>query len=163
MQMQGVNPRTAQELMRHSDMKLTNQIYTDANLLPKAAAIHSLPDITIATYTATSDMAKQGIESLSVTQKQEGSDPLNPNDMNGLETLSPEMSQGENGARGGIRTHTGFDAHKALNLACLPISPPEQGDKKRRGRYLCLIGGASVLLGYCGRQDVGRGMLKVGR
>ena len=30
------------------------------------------------------------------------------------------------GARGGIRTHTGFNSHKALNLACLPISPPEQ-------------------------------------
>ena len=35
------------------------------------------------------------------------------------------------GARGGIRTHTGFDAHKALNLACLPISPPEQLDENR--------------------------------
>ncbi len=30
------------------------------------------------------------------------------------------------GARGGIRTHTGFNSHKALNLACLPISPPER-------------------------------------
>jgi hypothetical protein len=34
------------------------------------------------------------------------------------------------GARGGIRTHTGFNSHKALNLACLPISPPEQQDEK---------------------------------
>ena len=45
MQLSGVNPRTAQELMRHSDSKLTMQIYTDANLLPTVAAIHSLPSL----------------------------------------------------------------------------------------------------------------------
>ena len=44
--------------------------------------------------------------------------------------MSPEMSQGGNGARGGIRTHTGFNSHKALNLACLPISPPELRGKE---------------------------------
>ena len=50
--------------------------------------------------------------------------------MNGLEILSPALSEGENGARGGIRTHTGYNSHKALNLACLPISPPERVEKE---------------------------------
>ena len=31
------------ELMRHSDMRLTAKIYTDAMQLPTAAAIQSLP------------------------------------------------------------------------------------------------------------------------
>jgi hypothetical protein len=38
----------------------------------------------------------------------------------------PWFSSYKDGARSGIRTHTGFNSHKALNLACLPISPPEQ-------------------------------------
>ena len=38
-----VAPRVAMELMRHSDMRLTAKIYTDAMQLPTAAAIQSLP------------------------------------------------------------------------------------------------------------------------
>ena len=104
MQLTGVNPRTAQELMRHSDIKLTTQIYTDANLLPKTAAIYSLPDITSVIPTVISDMTKQGITSLGESQLPAGSTPLSTNDMAGLGAMSPEMPQRENGARGGIRT-----------------------------------------------------------
>ncbi|MEE9369354.1 MAG: site-specific integrase [Pontiella sp.] len=104
MQIAGVNPRTAQELMRHSDMKLTMQIYTDANLLPKVAAIHSLPDLTNVTPAVTSDMTICDKASLSLSQDQEGSTPLSINDMAGLGMLSPAVSQEENGARGGSRT-----------------------------------------------------------
>jgi len=38
-----VAPRVAMELMRHSDMRLTAKIYTDAMQLPTAAAVQSLP------------------------------------------------------------------------------------------------------------------------
>jgi integrase len=41
----GVTPRVAMELMRHSDIKLTMKIYTDASQLPTAAAIASLPSL----------------------------------------------------------------------------------------------------------------------
>lgn len=41
----GAAPRTVQELMRHSDMKLTMKIYTDASQLPLAAAVAQLPTI----------------------------------------------------------------------------------------------------------------------
>ncbi len=91
--------------MRHSDMKLTNQIYTDANLLPKEAAIHSLPDITIATHTAISDLIKAGKGSLSVSKNKVGIGLRNQYAMNELGTLSPAVSLLENGARGGSRTH----------------------------------------------------------
>ena len=40
----GVNSRTAMELMRHSDRKLTDKIYTDSNLLPTGEVIRNLPD-----------------------------------------------------------------------------------------------------------------------
>ena len=40
----GVNSRTAIELMRHSDRKLTDKIYTDSNLLPLGEVVRNLPD-----------------------------------------------------------------------------------------------------------------------
>jgi len=39
----GIQPRVAMELMRHSDMRLTNKTYTDAALLPMAEALERLP------------------------------------------------------------------------------------------------------------------------
>ena len=44
LQRNGVNSRTAMELMRHSDRKLTDKIYTDSNLLPTGEVIRNLPD-----------------------------------------------------------------------------------------------------------------------
>jgi integrase len=41
----GVAPRTAQALMRHSDMKLTMATYTDERLLNSAGAVALLPDL----------------------------------------------------------------------------------------------------------------------
>jgi integrase len=43
LQRQGVNSRMAMELMRHSDRKLTDKIYTDVNLLPLGQAVRNLP------------------------------------------------------------------------------------------------------------------------
>ena len=41
----GVAPRTAQALMRHSDIRLTMGVYTDPRLLDTAAAIATLPSV----------------------------------------------------------------------------------------------------------------------
>lgn len=41
----GVQPRVAMEVMRHSDMRLTQKVYTDASLLPTLAAVSSLPSL----------------------------------------------------------------------------------------------------------------------
>jgi len=43
----GVKPRTAQEAMRHSDIKLTMNVYTDPALLDVAGAVESLPELPI--------------------------------------------------------------------------------------------------------------------
>ena len=44
LQKNGVNSRTAMELMRHFDRKLTDKIYMDSNLLPVGEVIRNLPD-----------------------------------------------------------------------------------------------------------------------
>ena len=41
----GIQPRVAMEVMRHSDMRLTQKIYTDSNLLPTFGAVCSLPSL----------------------------------------------------------------------------------------------------------------------
>jgi hypothetical protein len=43
----GVSPRTAQSVMRHSDIKLTMATYTDERLLNSAGAVALLPDLPI--------------------------------------------------------------------------------------------------------------------
>ena len=43
----GVSPRTAQSVMRHSDIKLTMNTYTDDRLLDQAAAVELLPTLRI--------------------------------------------------------------------------------------------------------------------
>lgn len=45
----GVAPRVAMQLMRHSDMKLTMRVYTNANGLPLAAGVAALPSFTVPT------------------------------------------------------------------------------------------------------------------
>lgn len=42
----GIAPAIAQRIMRHRDIRLTMQIYTDESLLPLAAAMNALPRIT---------------------------------------------------------------------------------------------------------------------
>ena len=42
----GVAPRIAQEIMRHSDIRLTIATYTDAKLLNVSVALDSLPKLT---------------------------------------------------------------------------------------------------------------------
>ncbi|MGZ0174836.1 MAG: tyrosine-type recombinase/integrase, partial [Planctomycetales bacterium] len=41
----GVAPRTAQEIMRHSDIRLTMDVYTDAKLLDVSGALDQLPKL----------------------------------------------------------------------------------------------------------------------
>jgi integrase len=43
----GVAPRTAQQAMRHSDIRLTMKTYTDPRLLDVAGAVDALPDLSI--------------------------------------------------------------------------------------------------------------------
>lgn len=39
----GATPRAAMDLMHHSDMRLTHQIYTDASALPLLPEVRKIP------------------------------------------------------------------------------------------------------------------------
>ena len=41
----GVHPRIAQELMRHEDIDITMNVYTDAGLFDLSAAVEALPPL----------------------------------------------------------------------------------------------------------------------
>jgi len=41
----GVQPRVVMELMRHSDQRLTNKVYTDAGMLPLGESVRNLPSV----------------------------------------------------------------------------------------------------------------------
>lgn len=94
MQLSGVQPRVAQELMRHSDIKLTTQIYTDANLLPTAAAIRSIPSVLNAPHTDPKNVAKWDKTSPAVSQTKVGNGLHKANNENQLGAMSPGVSQG---------------------------------------------------------------------
>ncbi len=58
----GINPRLAMEVMRHHDIKLTTQTYTDAGLLPVADAVLTLPSLTSRTQIGTQDLVRNRVD-----------------------------------------------------------------------------------------------------
>jgi len=98
----GVAPRVAQELMRHSDMKLTMKNYTDASLLPTASAVRGLPDLTgkLPPYTAPLNSTLVGISCPKESEKEEGETLESPFNKGDEDPSSPLVSQGEKWCRG---------------------------------------------------------------
>ena len=88
LQRNGVGSRAAMDLMRHSDRKLTDIIYTDSNLLQTGEVIRNLPDDKILTEILTEISGKSGqngsksVENSSV--KKEPENRLNPASLKGL-------------------------------------------------------------------------------
>jgi integrase len=60
----GVTPRVAQQLMRHSDIRLTMQVYTDPKLFDLQGAVESIPSV--ASSVAQTDVKSSATESLPV-------------------------------------------------------------------------------------------------
>jgi len=58
----GVAPRTAQQAMRHSDIRLTMKTYTDPRLLDVAGAVDALPDLSLESITATESLRRTGTD-----------------------------------------------------------------------------------------------------
>jgi hypothetical protein len=116
----GVAPRVAQELMRHSDIKLTMKNYTDTNLLPTASAIHGLKNFAIPVATPNPTLA--GIGCPAQSEKIEGQTFKAPNNKGLGEVASPLVSQGEMWCR--RRDSNPHDiTRQILSLLRLPISP----------------------------------------
>ena len=58
----GVAPRTAQQAMRHSDIRLTMKTYTDPRLLDVAGAVDALPNLSLESITATASLRRTGTD-----------------------------------------------------------------------------------------------------
>ena len=58
----GVAPRTAQQAMRHSNIRLTMKTYTDPRLLDIAGAVDALPNLSIGEITATASLRQTGTD-----------------------------------------------------------------------------------------------------
>ena len=84
----GVSPRTAQALMRHSDLKLTTEIYTDVSKLPTVNAVESLPNF--APYTAPRNSTKPDFCSPVMSEKQEDKSTQNINNKGLCDPLCPD-------------------------------------------------------------------------
>jgi integrase len=93
----GVAPRVAQELMRHSDIKLTMKNYTDISLLPTAGAIRGLPNF--ATPVATRKPTLAGIGCPEESGNFEGKTFETPNNKGLCEVASPLVSRGDKWCR----------------------------------------------------------------
>jgi integrase len=115
--------RTAMSVMRHSDGKLTDKIYTDVNLLGIETAIDVLPTFT--------ESPSQGASQILVAGSQNGSSAVttasrvkaekalvNIGESNLLTLCVTSGHKNENGARGGGRTHN-------LQLRRLTLYPIE--------------------------------------
>lgn len=82
MALAGVAPRTAQELMRHTDIKLTMGPYIDPNMLNKAAAVEALPELGKGKHRDQAEpailkLSGTGDEPLAVDAIPDPSEPLN--------------------------------------------------------------------------------------
>jgi integrase len=107
----GVAPRTAQQAMRHSDVRLTMNVYTDPRLLDVAGAVETLPNLPIDRDWLSSkavDLQATGTDStkscvapmvaptrVSLAQKRSFRDSFGNDSSNGQKTKKPLQKQGK--------------------------------------------------------------------
>jgi hypothetical protein len=121
----GVSPRTAQQAMRHSDIRLTMNTYTDPRLLDIAGAVDALPQLSITSTMAPNEatpLKATGTEtgrfsvapmvaptSANLVQRRSIRDTFDGALATGRKTKKPLESQGKPrvsiNRAGGIRTH----------------------------------------------------------
>lgn len=129
LQRYGVAPRVAQQVMRHSDGRLTSKIYTDAALLPLG---HEIRKVKVPSLGASLNSGKTcpgvskagqvpAIASVSET-------PSHEEDGLVLATDDHTWPNAENGGEGGIRTHPPAPPSFDATAVCAPEKPkPSQG------------------------------------
>jgi integrase len=120
----GALPRVTQELLRHSDMKLTTKTYTDAGKLPTTKAVRDLPslDESKAEYTqiGTQELVRNGLEKSANVP---------------TETLADHA---------GSRIDTGFEPHLTADVLTSP-----QGGNRARCRVRTGNGGSDLECRAC--------------
>jgi hypothetical protein len=81
----GVAPRVAMEIMRHTDMRLTMNLYTDPSILNTARAVEQLADLDRQPEAGGVELLSTGTDDLPV-----GSDPADGD----LKVLTKKLSGG---------------------------------------------------------------------
>lgn len=105
LQRYGVAPRVAQQVMRHSDAKLTEKAYTDVNLLPLVAEIRKVKAPSLGASLNFGKTRPNASKSVQAIQREVNAETP------AVESESLEMASGgqpwpdaQNGGEGGIRT-----------------------------------------------------------
>jgi integrase len=80
LQVQGTAPRIAQELMRHSDIKLTMGVYTDARMLPKHEEVNRLPNFLGVYKNVHTEMCTTGKRGFEDSENVLNKNPQKPNE-----------------------------------------------------------------------------------
>jgi len=105
----GVASRVAMALMRHSDRRLTDKIYTDENLLGTWAAFDSLPNFTERASQIASQILGASGQAVALSGTTSGGPEVvktlvNIGDCHGLASLGTTGQNAGNGGSGGART-----------------------------------------------------------
>lgn len=88
----GVAPKTAQELMRHSDINLTMKTYTKLDAADKAAGLRNLPDFTAAASIASEGKADDLSGSLLAQNPDDNTNPMRAAEDNRHDSGHPDKS-----------------------------------------------------------------------
>jgi integrase len=136
----GVSPRTAQAVMRHSDIQLTMRTYTDERLLDAAGAVELLPDLGPAGWGGEKTVAP--LVAL----------PAGISGQNGAVSGTADRRErplGEAENRGKLKENRGLSKSGRLDSNQRPLRPersalprktPKKQGKTRRGRDGCTAG-----------------------
>lgn len=137
----GVSARTAMEVMRHSDLRLTMSVYTDAEKLPTLEAIEKLPRFgvdesnalrmtgtngkivpDVCSHGCSQNLVNQGLSVSAAVQLDESTKMQNPSEISGksnaVGTAVPSSQEVGNNWGTRIRTYKGTRKNQPENDVC---------------------------------------------
>jgi hypothetical protein len=91
--------REVMELMRHSDMRLTAKVYTDAGQLPLAKTVNALPSLLSPVQTTEQTLGLQRPGVSQTVQVDETSEALESPQNQGLQHIGPNLSHSGQSAK----------------------------------------------------------------
>ncbi len=103
----GANQRELMALMRHSERRLSDHVYTDVNLLPLAAVVQALPDfspIQIATHDSGASSHKMSLTVADVSSAERAVSVVSRGKTHDKAQAVANSRESENGARYRVRT-----------------------------------------------------------
>lgn len=119
----GAPQREVMELMRHSDMRLTAKVYTDAGQLPLAKTVNALPSLLSPVQTTEQTLGLQRSGVSQAVQVDETSEALESPQNQGLQHIGPNLSHSGQSAKYCTRQESNLN----LRLRRPPLYPFNYG------------------------------------